>query len=120
MTTDIKINLSGDIDISLNNFQLAKDGDYIKQKLEIVLRTFLGEWFLNISDGVPYFEDIFKKNFNPARIETVIKAEILKVLGVDKITAFDMNLLNRQLEIDFTVSTNYGELNITESLTVFA
>ncbi len=40
MTTDIKINLSGDIDISLNNFQLAKDGDYIKQKLEIVLRTF--------------------------------------------------------------------------------
>jgi len=118
MTIDIQITNDGDIDLSNNAFMLATGIDYIKQKLSIVLRSFLGEWFLDISVGIPYFEDIMKKDFDPARVESVLKSAILSVLGVNQITAFDMNLVNpRNLVVTFTVNTDFGELNITESLT---
>lgn len=118
MTIDIKITKDGDIDLSGNGFELASDIDYIDQKLAIVLRSFLGDWFLDLSAGIPYFEDIFKKQYDPARIESVLKSAILSVLGVNKITAFDLNLVNpRELVVDFTVSTDFGELVISESLT---
>ncbi len=118
MTTDIKINLDGDIDLSELAFELVTEIEYIEQKLSIVLRFFLGEWFLDTSYGVPYFEDIFKKDYDPARIESVLKTQILAVLGVNQIVEFDLNLVNpRQLDVDFTVTTDFGELTISESLT---
>ena len=118
MTTDVKITKDGDIDLTGNTFELATGIDYIDQKLAIVLRSFLGDWFLDLSAGIPYFEDIFKKQYDPARIESVLKAAILAVLGVNRITAFDLNLVNpRELVVTFTVSTDFGELVISESLT---
>lgn len=118
MTTDIKITKDGDIDLSGNSFELATGIDYIDQKLAIVLRSFLGDWFLDLSYGIPYFEDIYKKQYDPARVEAIMKAAILSVLGVDRITAFDLNLINpRELVVTFTVSTDFGELIISESLT---
>jgi len=118
MTIDVKITKDGDIDLAGNAFELATGIDYIDQKLAIVLRSFLGDWFLDLSTGIPYFEDIFKKQYDPTRIESVLKTAILAVLGVNRITAFDLNLVNpRQLVVSFTVSTDFGELVISESLT---
>jgi len=118
MIRDIKINSLGDIDLSAYKFEFAFDADYIVQKLAITLRTFLGEWFLDTSAGIPYFEDILKKNYDPTRVESVLKSAILDVPGVDQITAFDMNLINpRTLIVTFTVTTDFGELEIEEVLT---
>ncbi len=118
MIRDIKLTSGGDIDLSNYSLELAFDADYISQKLAIVLRTFLGEWFLDTSAGIPYFEDILKKNYDPTRVEAVLKSAILDVPGVDQITAFDMNLEDpRTLVVSFTVNTDFGELEITEILT---
>ena len=115
MIRDIKLNSSGDLDISTYDFEFVLDADYISQKLIIVLRTFLGEWFLDISAGIPYFEDILKKNYDPIRVESVLKSAILDVPGVDQITAFDMTLNSpRELVVSFTVTTDFGELEIDE------
>lgn len=117
MINDIKLTNTGDIDIGAFKFEFVTGADYIIQKLAVVLRTFFGEWFLDTRAGIPYFEDILKKNYDPARIESVLKTAILDVPGVDQITAFDMNLVSpRQLEVNFTVNTDFGELEITELL----
>lgn len=118
MIRDIKLTSDGEIDLSTYDLEFAFDADYIMQKLLIVLRTFLGEWFLDTSAGIPYFEDILKKNYDPSRVESVLKSAILDVPGVDQITAFDMNLIDpRTLVVTFTVTTDFGELEIEEVLT---
>lgn len=118
MIRDIKLTSLGDLDLSTYSMEFALNADYITQKLSVVLRTFLGEWFLDTSAGIPYFEDILKKNFDPTRVETVIKSAILDVPGVDQITSFDMSLINpRELVVSFVVTTDFGELEIEEVLT---
>lgn len=118
MSIDLKITQDGDLDLFGNTLTLVTEQDYLEQKLAIVLRSFLGDWFLDLSAGIPYFEDILKKQFDPIRIESILKSSIVNVLGVNKITAFDLNLINpRELVVNFTVNTDFGELEISEPLT---
>ena len=113
---DFKL-LNSDLDLSNYGLQLVSDLDYIQQKLAITLRLFRNEWFLNIDAGIDYYTDILKKDIDGARIEAVLKSAILAVPGVLALTSFDMNLsTSRQLTVDFSVSTDLGELTINEVL----
>lgn len=49
-----------------NNSDLAvvKDIDSIQQHIAQRMRLFLGEWFLDTSRGVPYYQTVFQKNPN--------------------------------------------------------
>lgn len=113
---DLKLSDS-DIDLSTYGMVLINDLDFIQQKLSIALRLFLGEWFLEISKGIPYYQDIFVKKYDAARIEAVLKTTILGVPGVLELTNFDMNYENpRKLTVSFSVSTDLGELTMSEEL----
>lgn len=117
MTIDILLNGDNDLDLTTYNLRLAKTEDYIVQKLGVKLRTILGEWFLDTSVGVPYFQDIFKKQIDPATVESVIKAAILESPGIVSLLSFDMSLsADRQLTVSFSVESDVGELQITETL----
>ena len=50
-------------DLLLENFdlQLVEGRDQIAQNLMIRLRFILGEWFLDITAGIPYYDDFFIK-----------------------------------------------------------
>ena len=113
---DIKI-VNSDIDLGAYGIELVSGLDYIEQKLKIALRLFKGEWFLDISKGVTYYEDILVKNYDGSRIEAVLKTVILGVPGVLELLSFDMNYDNtRKLTVSFSVSTDLGELELIEVL----
>ena len=113
---DLKLNNS-DIDLSTYGLQLIENEDFITQKLRIALRLFYGEWFLDITQGVTYYEDILVKNPDGARIEAVLKSTILGVIGVNELLSFDMTLsADRTLTVTFSVNTDVGELNLIEVL----
>jgi len=118
---DLKIDLdTSDLVLENYDFALVDDNERVRQQLHIRLLTFQGEWYLNTNFGVPYFENILGKQIDRALIESVIKAEIMKVADVLEITSFEMEIdaSVRSLTVEFSVMTTFGVLDTTELLSV--
>ena len=107
-------------DLLLENFdaQLVRGIDQIAQNLTIRLRFILGEWYLNILAGIPYYQYIFIKDPNQIQVETFITEEIANTTGVQEITAFssDFNGINRGFSVNFSCITVDGDLNVEINL----
>lgn len=90
----------------------------ILQNLKMRISTFYGEWFLDTSVGIRYFEDILVKNPNLAQIQGLIKSTILDTKGVNKILEFniDYNARARTATINFLVDTIYGIVNYSSAI----
>jgi len=110
----------GDIAITSNNFTVEENEKVLtRQRLLQSLRTFLGEWFLDNSIGVGYFQFIFQKGTPPTLINDLFKNEIINTQGVVELSTFqplDLNSGTRVLSLDFDVLTLDGVLNIAESV----
>jgi len=78
--------------------------DAVKQHIGQRLKMFSGEWFLNLSEGVPYYQDILVKNPNPDIIDGIFKNVILSTPGVDELLTFNLNYdaALRTLSLDFS------------------
>lgn len=102
--------------------ELVSDTEEIAQFLAQRLRTFFGEWFLDNTIGVPYFEEIFTKQQNVDAIEAIFIDEILSTPGVVQLFSFELDipdLSKRQLEISFDAQiTGSLEPLIVDSLLI--
>ena len=110
---DIAIDqLTGSLAFRDFDLVLVDDTVQIQQNLVIRLKFILGEWYLDITQGVPYFEDFFIKNPNQIRIESVLKQEIINTPGVVELLAFDSSYedTTRKYFVNFTVRTISGQL----------
>lgn len=100
-------------DVCIENFDLAftsSDGDYVAQKLGFKLHFVEGEWFLDLSKGIPYFTSIFKKNPDLKIVGDLFKRAILTIDEVSKIQSFELTLtVKRELQISFTAVLADGE-----------
>lgn len=113
------------MDISSDDL-LVKDGDLmiidnaerVVQQVLITLREWLGEWFLNTDDGVPYLEYILVKNPNMSHVKQVLTEAIEGVEGVTSVTSLelDFNRVLRTLEVSYEAKTDYGLVTSREVL----
>lgn len=87
---DIQQTTTGDIAIVNNTIHFFTGADEVGQRITQRLRTFLGEWFLNQNIGVPYFQEILKKNPNNRIVEAVFKREIIDTPGVIGLESFEI------------------------------
>ncbi len=78
------------------DFDLVDDVEQIMQNLAIRLRFFLGEWYLNITVGLPYYQLFFIKAPNEIQIESVLKEEIVTTRGIAELTSFSSNFDSRR------------------------
>jgi len=95
------LNLGQDIDNDLEvvNGQLVLVGSRqgsqtreIEEHIEQRLRTLRGEWFLDNTIGIPYFEEFYRKDFDAGFIESLLIQEILETPGVVRLLEFNMSL----------------------------
>lgn len=101
----------GDVDLVTGSDGLARvvmvqGVDYVRQKISTRLKFFLGEWFLDLRQGVPYYRDVFVKNPNLTIVRAIFRDVILsvqEVLTVDTIT-LDYNSKLRLLAVQFTAT----------------
>jgi hypothetical protein len=107
-TKDLKF-INGDL-------VLINGSEEVEHLLRANLRTFLGEWFLDTRVGVPWHEEVFVKNPNLARVDATLKQVILETSGVLELQSFVIGYseAKRQLEIDFAVKSEQGEIIINE------
>lgn len=119
MAYDLALNRgTHDLQLANGDFLVIDHKERIAQQLRITLWEWLGEWFLDERDGVPYREYILVKNPNIKHIRQVLTENIAKVEGVNRIEELNLNYdtKNRNLIVDFSVDTDEGQIVRTEVL----
>lgn len=93
------------------DFALIDDTKQIMQNLAIRLRFILGEWYLDILQGIPYYEVFFRKAPNQIQIESILKQEIVNTRGIVELTAFesDFDQRKRIYYVKFSARSITGE-----------
>ena len=81
-------------------------GQSVKSRLLLIL----GEWFLDINEGVPWRSILGRKPIDTVAIETAMRNRILGTEGVVAITAFSLSFdpITRKATISVTVQTIYA------------
>lgn len=114
---DLKLS-GGDFDVSSGDLELVSDGEAIVQAVSIALQFVRGEWFYDLEAGVPYFQDVLKKNPSPAVLQSTFRKAILDVRGVTAVTSlsFTLDTKTRSLTVDWSASTDIGLLSSSVEL----
>lgn len=118
----ITLDDNGDALIKNNKLQLTKHNsdEEISQRLKQALLFFYGEWFLDVTAGVPWFQVILEKGTSPDIIEGIIKDVIIGVQGVVYLNRFnpiEYEPETRRMRISFDVTTiNGNNLQMREVL----
>jgi len=114
---DIELDtISNDLVFSGFDFSLVDDTRQIMQNLGIRLRFVLGEWFLDITQGIPYFEFFFIKAPNLIQIESILKEEIVNTRGIVELISFTSNYEARRriFSVKFSARSISGEALLKE------
>jgi len=115
--SEMKLDTNNDIAIENFNFVIVDGEENVAQRLKTNLAIFKGEWFLDTTRGVPYYQEILKKNPDSKLIEAEFKAAIVNTDGIAKLKSFEMEYDNslRKLTIAFTAQTDEGlEISLQE------
>lgn len=99
-----------DLDVRAYDLGFAEGTQLVVQRIKQRLWFFLGEWFLNIREGVPYYQQILVKRPQLPTVESIFKRTILQTPGVVQLMQFSLEYENdiRRLRVDFRVNTVYG------------
>lgn len=119
MAYDLAMDIgTGDLVIKDGDLLLIDNAERVVQQVLISLREWLGEWFLDTRDGVPYLEYILVKNPNEIHIRQVLNDAILAVEGVESVTSMDFtfNRVLRTLDVEYEAKTVYGMITSKEVL----
>lgn len=107
---DLKLDNKGDLDLQANDLTWVDGAERIHQQLQIKLKLWQGEWFLNTAFGTPYLDKILGKQITLNGALAALKESINQVNGVQEIEQFnyDFDRQTRQLIVHFAVKTPYG------------
>ena len=113
---NIKLNSDGDWDLQNGQLQIVTGVEEIAQIVTTRLKFFLGEWFLDVRRGVPWFSKILKKNPNPSEVEAILIQHILDSPGIItlKDSTFTLDNATRRLTVEFEAISTEGVLNFSE------
>ncbi len=107
-----------DLVIPGQDFLVIDNAERISQQIGITLRFWVGEWFLDVTEGVPYLEYVLVKNPNLAHIRQVLSEAIMKVPGVEHVNSMDLSFdqPNRKLYVAYEAATEAGLITDKEVL----
>jgi len=112
------LNISDDGNLTIDasgNLEVATDLEGLRQKLIQKLRFFRGEWFLDVIDGTPYFQEILTKPINMGLVTSILNNRIMSEPEVTGLGAVDSNLdpITRRFTYKANVITIFGETQVT-------
>lgn len=108
-----KLDSNGDFTFGkqLGNFYIDVPNT-VAQAVQTRLGLILGEWFLDITAGVPYEQFVFGKG-TLLTFDDIIKTTILDTQGVTGIIAYASGVdSKRRAVVSCTIDTVYGAVNL--------
>lgn len=119
MTYDLKLSKSGDLDLDAQGrASLIGGAEQIAQQIRLTLSIFLGEWFLDISFGVPYFESILGKGRNRYEIEAIVRRKVRDVPGVREIGSISIEIDKKSRKAEITINNIITDEGIVDRVVV--
>ena len=113
---DLRLGLeSHDLVFEGNDFQLTQtESESLAQRLKIKLLSYQGDWFLDQTEGIPYYQSILGKPRAKETIDAIFKSAILEEPEVIQIKSFESSLdnVNRIYSLDFIVLSENGQEQI--------
>ena len=119
MPHDLAMDMAtGDLVLHDGDVLLIDNAERVAQQILITLRFWLGEWFLDTKDGIPYLEYVLVKSPNLLHIRQIFTEAMEKVDGVKRVEEMNLafDIKNRSLHVDYEVSTDYGLITRREVL----
>ena len=114
---DIQLDRNGDIAVSeAGDIALTES---IRQAVLIRLRWIYSEWRLGPEMGFPWFEEIFVKNPNTAKIRQLIRSEIMKVEGVTAATVTIASYDRAKRTATFAYTCSVGSEQFREEVKLY-
>jgi phage baseplate assembly protein W len=103
-----KIDENGDVIVNDTDIELTNNNELIAQTVRQILKTNLGEWWLNEDEGIDLYS-MLCKNPNYDQIEDNVKNALLQVDNTFELLTFEHTYNNRKLTINFTARNENGE-----------
>lgn len=110
--------LTKELALKNNDLQIVTGRAAIRQDCEQVLKFLYGEWFLDTTKGVPYFQSVLVKSPDLNVIQGIFIEAILSVNGVMELLSFVFNYdpETRVLSITFEARTTDGTISVEQTL----
>lgn len=108
---------NNDLIIRNGSIQTVSEGVEVIQSVRTRLLFYLGEWFLNVNEGVPWLQDLFTKPLDLRNLERAILSEINNTEGIRRVTDLILRLSEekqRTVLISFSAETDYGFIDKEE------
>lgn len=108
---DLLLDDDGDLVVEGGDLVLSSGLPGAAQGIRIRVLTFRGEWFLDLDDGVPYFQEILGHKFEETRAREAFREAIAAAPGVVEVPSItlDFNRGTRVLTISWTARTEFGD-----------
>jgi hypothetical protein len=112
LNRDLLLDATGDLLVTDGDLALTDSNTNTAQAIRRRLCTFAGEWFLDESIGLPFFDDILGKGKFLEDIKVIYLREIQSIPEVAEILEFniDADESARTLIINFTVRDDNGNV----------
>jgi hypothetical protein len=100
-------------DIVTSGVQFLTERDEVAQTIKTRLALFLGEYFRDINDGTPWFQEILGKGGTLSSKDAIIKRRIAQTPDVKQILEFntEFDIPTRTYTVTGQVLTTYGEVD---------
>ncbi|KGE06447.1 hypothetical protein LA03_31600 [Burkholderia gladioli] len=104
-----RLDTGGDWTFGRGRADYADRSESVAQRVATRLRSFRGDWFLDLDHGIPWIERMERGNERD-RLESDIKRQILGTVGVERILAFDIAVdgQTRRMTVSTTLRDRYG------------
>jgi hypothetical protein len=111
----IQVIPAGDLALVNGNFVQIDGSQMTRQSLIARFRMFLGEWFLDQREGVPYYRDILVKNPDREVVRSVFRQVLAGTPGVLEILSFEVVFDERErtIRFSFEVQSTDGVISVS-------
>lgn len=111
---------TGDLELVDDSFRLNSGAEAIAQHLKVKFQLFLGEWFLDTSIGVPYYQDILIKKPSFVVVQEILKDVILDTPGILELLEFNIDFegATRTFSLEFKALTDEGPIDFSQAVEV--
>lgn len=106
-----RLSPTGDYVFGFGNTSFYTDADAVAQAIQTKLKLFQGEWWEDLDDGLPFFQQIAGSRDKDA-IDLLIRSRILDTPNVLMITTFSSTLQDRKYTASADVLTTYGTITV--------
>lgn len=118
---DLKFNeTTWELSITGQDIDFVSGVEAIKQHIRQRLSVFKGEYKYDLTHGIPYHDEFFKKNFNPVIVDTVLKSTIIDTPGVLELVEFDLDFSDslRELSLIFKATCSDGVIDYSDVISL--